>query len=103
MAGRVFFMFLDSFQSCGPTACGNIYSKEKASDASAVSVVSVLSLILYLLSGSQHLLLCSCSCILSVFCRADNHPGVPGQQWSPVQTDQKTLVTALKTTCCLVR
>lgn len=36
-------------------------------------------------------------------CRAYNHPGVAGKWWAPVQTVQKTLVTAPQTTCSLVR
>lgn len=57
-----------SSQSCGPTACGNICSKEKASEASAVSTVicGVLScaylVAAYLYNWSQCPLVCPRVC-----------------------------------------
>lgn len=43
MAGRVFSMSPVSSQSCGPTACGNTYSKEKARQCLTLMTVSAVS------------------------------------------------------------
>lgn len=68
-AGRVFSMCPASSQSCGPTACGNICSKEKASEALTVSTVicRVLAcsylVAAYLYNWSQCPLVCPRACV----------------------------------------
>lgn len=79
--GKGGFKCVDSI--CGVTACSYLAA------AYLYSWVSVL------LFAHVPVLIC--------VCRANHHPGVPGKWWAPVQTVQKTLVTAPQTTCSLVR
>lgn len=83
-------MPLVSCQSCGPTACGNTSSKEKAREVSSGSTASLLSFhgrVLHLLMGIPvaSVPLYTHACPFCV-CRAYNHFRVPGQRWDPVET-----------------
>jgi len=69
---------------------------------SAVSVPSFHAPILHLLI-CLIVLVCAHVPVSVLSLRSYNHTGVPGQWWDPVENYQKTLATAPKTTCGLVR